>query len=187
MARLAPMPHPIMQQLHEDHGNFRRLVDLLQRQLDASEPAQGADLDIIRGSLHYMVNYADYFHHPLEDLVFERLLGHDNAVQPTIELLEREHDVLPVLGRDLARDFNRDADAVARDWFVMAQRAGDYAEQLAAHKDREEAVVFPLVKVVLTDADFRAVEAAINWQEDPLFGRHTSEGYRMLLERLTNG
>ncbi len=170
-----------MQKLHEDHGNFRRLLDLMERELDASEPS----LIVLRDAMHYLVNYADYFHHPLEDLVFARVTKHDLAIAAIIEKVEMEHHTLPALGRELLVAFAAGRDCVTPQWETLSARARAYADRFHRHKEREEAEIFPVIKTVLTDADYLAVQREAKWREDPLFGRHVAAGYRSVLERLS--
>lgn len=169
-----------MQQLHQDHGNFRRLLDLMGRELDANEPS----LIVLRDTMHYLVNYADYFHHPLEDLVFARVTKRDLAIHKVIEQVELEHHTLPALGRELLAAFARGKEIATPQWNELSTRARAYAELFNRHKEREETEIFPVIKLVLTDADYLAVQREAKWREDPLFGRHVAAGYRIVLERL---
>ncbi|MCA1797953.1 MAG: hemerythrin domain-containing protein [Xanthomonadaceae bacterium] len=173
------MPHPVLQQLYDDHGNFRRLMALLTEEL-----ASTADPGVLRGVMNYMVHYADQFHHPLEDLLFARLQRKDPSVAASIEKLEQEHADIGKAGASLLALFTRE-DALTKSEVEKATvLAREYIDGLNRHRELEERTVFPLANIVLETRDFEAVRTEIKWQTDPVFGPAAAAGYLMVLERL---
>lgn len=173
------MPHPVLQQLYDDHGNFRRLMALLTKEL-----ASTADHEVLRGIMNYMVHYADQFHHPLEDLLFARLQRKDPSVAASIAKLEQEHADIGEAGSRLLAMFTREDKLTESEVQQASELARGYIEHLNRHRELEERMVFPLADIVLDARDFEAVREEIKWQADPVFGPAAAAGYLMVLERL---
>ena len=177
------MTHPLMQRLHDDHRNFRQILELLVQEVDRLDALteDERDLDLIAEVMQYMVHYADRFHHPLEDEVYELLAKHDRS--DAIAQLEREHVDLERLGEDLLQRAHFEI-SMAEGWDRFAADLRGYASNLATHKDLEEEKVFPLAKVLLKAKDFDAIQGRFAWLDDPVFGGGMAQGYKVLGERL---
>ena len=63
----------VVESLHQDHANLAKLLNAIERQIDALEAGGVPEYDIVQGALDYCLNYPDLCHHPKEDLVFKRL------------------------------------------------------------------------------------------------------------------
>ena len=72
------MPRAIAQ-LQLDHRNMTRLLDLLRRELDAYRAGQALDVDLLGSIMEYSLHYPDLCHHPLENLIYEKLVQRDPA------------------------------------------------------------------------------------------------------------
>lgn len=175
------MTHPVMQRLHDDHSNFRRIMSLLLGELERLEDADDRDLALVQEIMRYMVHYADRFHHPLEDEVYVLLQRRDHS--DDVLRLEQEHEQLEATGEALRTRVHL-PDAGLADWPQLAADLRDYASTLNRHKDLEESKVFPLAKVLLTEDEFDRIREGFAWLEDPVFGGGLAEGYRVLGERL---
>ena len=57
----------VMRQLHEDHERVARLLDLMDEQISAIQAAARADFELMLNAMHYILHYADEFHHPREE------------------------------------------------------------------------------------------------------------------------
>ena len=77
--------------LRDEHVNFRRLLELLEEQLDLFHQAESPDYELISNILYYMIHYPDLFHHPKEDVIFSRLMKHNSSVTPAVQELARQH------------------------------------------------------------------------------------------------
>ena len=134
----------VMGDLHQDHRNFRELLGLLARELDAVSDASGGDFELMRDIMIYMTRYPDHTHHPKEDLMFERTRERGAApdTKGTIETLLREHVALAEKG-NVFRDMLIgvvDGALVEREALVAVGR--DYAEFLGYHARLEDETVF---------------------------------------------
>ncbi len=59
--------------LRKDHGNVDRLMTVFSRGLEELE-AGAPDYLLFLEIPHYMTHYPDMFHHPREELMFEKIL-----------------------------------------------------------------------------------------------------------------
>jgi hemerythrin-like domain-containing protein len=177
------MTHPVMQRLHDDHSNFRHILELLTHEVDRLDQLAEAqrEMALIADIMQYMVHYADRFHHPLEDEIYEMLARHDRS--DAIARLEREHVDLEQTGQDLLQRAHLELSAEAG-WEHYAADLRSYVEVLISHKDLEESKVFPLAKVLLDSKDFDDIQDRFSWLDDPVFGGGLAEGYKVLGERL---
>jgi hemerythrin-like domain-containing protein len=178
-----PTTHPVMQRLHDDHRNFRLILDLLRSEVDQLDGvAEGRrNLSLIADIMQYMVHYADRFHHPLEDQIYGLLARHDRS--DSIATLERQHVALEKAGQDLQQRAHLDISA-EHGWTHYAAELREYSETLMRHKDLEEITVFPLAKVLLDSRDFDGIQSRFAWLDDPVFGGGLAEGYKVLGECL---
>ena len=69
----------IMEQLKADHGNISHLLASLEEQMAVVHAEENADFELMHDIMVYMTHYPDHTHHPMEDLMFQRLIGHDSS------------------------------------------------------------------------------------------------------------
>ncbi len=172
----------IMEQLETDHRNVAMMMNVLEAQLDVMHEMDNADFELMHGVMHYMTHYPDRVHHPMEDLMFDRIKTDDPEVIASIEGLRREHVGLLEKGKAF-RDTLRgvvDGAMVERD--ALEAQGRDYVEFMRHHMTRENEQVFPAATRSLSDEDWAAVASAFESQVDPVFGPIVAEHYRTLLE-----
>lgn len=177
----------LMQQLHHDHGNVVRLLELLERKLGGIGTAGQRDLRLMRDVMQYMTHYPDRHHHPTEDLVFEYLAARDGGARALVQSLLDEHATLAESGSELLQMLRRvlDGELVPRDALQSAGRR--YAGLLREHMDREEAEAFPRARRALSESDWEEIERRKESMDDPLFGPVVDEYYQGLYHAVTGG
>jgi hemerythrin-like domain-containing protein len=165
---------------HEEHMYFRRLLHVLQQQMDVfatgGTPKFGLMLDIIS----YLREWSDGYHHPREDAVFRRLAERLPEWRQPIARLEQEHRVIALAGESL-RTLLEEVQAGA----VMARAqvevaAATYLLYYGNHIATEEEDVLPLAARTLTAQDWAQAKEAAPAGHDPLFGRDPHERFREL-------
>ena len=174
--------------LHEDHRNIRRLLELLAREIDSVDEASGGDFELMRDIMIYMIRYPDHTHHPKEDLMFERMreCGVAPDTETIIEKLLREHAALAEKGaafRDMLASVV-DGAMVERDRLVATGR--DYADFLSYHARLEDETVFIEALKLLDESDWSAIENAFEARIDPNFGPVVRQEFQMLYEHIRN-
>ena len=91
----------VLDAIHEDHANMAQMLNALERQLQVFDAGDTPDYDIVRGVVAYCLDYPDLYHHPKEDLVFERLKAVDPDAAAKVGNLPGEHGELAARTRRL--------------------------------------------------------------------------------------
>jgi len=177
-SQLDPQLDPLVS-WHEDHRNFARLLDLIDRQVDAFHAGKRPDYELMCSIVHYLRHYSDCFHHPREDIAFARLGKRDPTLQPTIARRKQEHVAIAAAGEDLLNWLERIIAGVVTERSALEAAAATYVVYYRHHMAAEERELIPRAVELLTPADWAAV-AAIPSESDPLFGPDFDARYQEL-------
>jgi len=174
----------VMGELHRDHVHFARLLTILDDEVEMIHEEGPPDYQLALDIMHYMTQYPDLFHHPREDVVFERMLLRDPSLSTVLGALVQDHKKLAVIGLRF-----HDALAGVLEGAIMSReeinREGcEYLTAMRQHMDVEEGEVFPLAEKLLGDRDWAAVDEAMGRREDPLFGSVVELRFADLFEYL---
>ena len=174
----------IIDQLHLDHINVSKVLNLLDQQCQIMQTDEAPDYLLISDILNYFHNYPDRIHHPKENAVFEEFLKHHDEIQDTLHDLMAEHRDMVRMTRDLQDvvDSILDGAMVAKDSLV--QQLADFMDRQKRHMDTEEGRVFPLLREKLTSADFQNIDNNLPPKEDPLFGEVVQKQYAALYHHI---
>lgn len=174
----------VLNELRQDHRNNARLWDLLGRELKVFKKGGLPDYDLVEIILEYCLNYPDLFHHPKEDLIYQRLKDRDPASGNIVGDLEQEHARLTALTRRFSNALKNvlEDEQLPRDWFLDV--ANDFLTFSRNHMQMEEVLFFPAARQHLTPDDWAKVEAASKKVGDPLFGELINEKYRRLYDEI---
>lgn len=172
----------VLAQLRTDHENIATLLDILDDQVERVRIMENADYDLMRDIMHYMTTYPDGFHHPIEDVVIEKLIERDPEVRDMALGLVKEHS-------DLARKSKAfldmlvkvvDGEIVLRKDIVA--RGVDYLQFLRSHMRREEERLFPRAEAMLSEQDWKQISETIEHRRDPVFGEIADAQYRSIYQ-----
>lgn len=163
-----------------EHRNFEKLLAIMERELNlfrrGKQPNYGLMLDIV----YYMTQYPDRFHHPKEDVVFERVLRRESTAVELVESLHRQHDVIARSGKALQAQLDSVMAGVMLPRAHVEQPARKYIDCFRGHMRMEERLMFPLAQRVLGSEDWIAIGAQTPEDVDPLFGGSLEDRYRIL-------
>ena len=170
---------------HTEHTYFKRLLDLLDRQVEVFESGQRPNYDLMLDILTYLREYSDAFHHPREDVAFERLERHHPELAPTLARLRQEHRVIANAGEKLFQLLT----AIVEDSMIaraeVESAAATYLVYYGRHIEREDSDVITHAARSLTAEDWEAVRAAVPAVADPLInGNDTSRRFRELRRQI---
>ena len=168
----------VMHQLHVDHINVAKLLDVLERQLAALRRDEDADYGLLVDIMLYMTQYPDLYHHPKEDLVFERLLLRDSKTHPAVQELMREHRQLAKESLQFLESLRGVENDVMLDRAEVISQGERYVNRLRRHMDKEEGELFPKAKQTLRAEDWEIIEIQMAPREDPLFGGLVGQQYQ---------
>ena len=176
--------HPILATLYAEHRYMGTLLKLLETQLDLLEMGEPVDGQVLYESLHYMTHYPDAFHHPREDLVYQRASEVDPKLADSVDTLQREHDYLAEVGAK--------ALVAVTDWQETGEDAGKlekavraYIDTMYRHMSAEESLVFPEIDRVLSREDWAMLEQEdlLAPAPDPIFGPKVDREYRNIARK----
>lgn len=174
----------IIDELHDEHRNIRRVLTVLDHQVQRLAQGAQPDFDLLQAIANYFCDYPDRCHHPKEDAVFRRLTAKEPASAAAIGDLGREHrDAHARVSR-----FRENIQAIFRDEIVSRDKvvgaAQSFMDAEREHMKMEEEVFFPLAVSALDEEDWRVVETSLKAMRDPLFGGILEEEFRVLREAL---
>lgn len=163
--------------LREEHGNFRKLLDLLETQLDCFHRGEQPDYPLMTDILHYMTHYPDRFHHPRENVIFSYLQELDPRVAQDVEELARQHRVIADSGACLHENLEKAISGALMPRQVIEAPGLQYVTYYRSHMDGEEKVLFVSAERLLGAGDWKKINAGTQAEPDPLFGRNVEERY----------
>lgn len=172
-----------MKSLHQDHAQFVRLMNLLERELDRFHGGDEPAFDLLIDLLDYIGNYADLVHHPAEDRLFQLLMKRTDEGRDEMESLLEQHGELATM----TRKFRHDLEAITQDAVIrrdgVEQKGRDYIKLQRQHLKQEEREIFPLLGENLSAEDWAGVAADLD-VEDPLCDGRVLERYQALYDYL---
>ena len=172
----------IMEQLKTDHGNISRLLGTLEKQMDVVHNEETADFDLMHDIMVYMTHYPDHTHHPMEDLVFEKLVAHDADAGEIVARLEREHKGLAEKGGRFLEMLRHVVDGALVERDTLEDAGRDYIAFLRSHMEVEDSDAFPRAERALTDEDWEDVASGMEARTDPVFGPVIADEFRSLYD-----
>ena len=180
----------IVGRLCREHRNIGALLNMLERMLDGLESGsdEPGDAGLMRDIMTYMTRFPDHTHHPMEDLMFQRMRARALTPQTedTIGQLLREHASLARKGEALRLALLRFEDGAPSERPALVAMGRDYVEFLRFHARLEERTVFVEAESLLGDADWTEIEQAFEERTDPVFGPRVDSEFRALYQHIKN-
>jgi len=176
---------PIMAALRAEHKHIASVMAVFAQQLKAVDSGELVDTHIMYETMDYMVLWTDRYHHPREDLVYNRVAEIDQSAADNVDSLQREHDKIALSGRRLLADIVRWCEGeITGDSVVKDGRS--YIEKMQVHMNLEEKLVFPQIEDILTLDDWHqlAAEDQPTPAADPVFGGRVDRDFRNLARKL---
>jgi hemerythrin-like domain-containing protein len=145
---------------HQEHAHFRRLLEMLQQELDVFHGAERPDYQLMLDVIRQLRDLGDGQHHPREDAAFERLVARQPDMLLPLNRLRQEHRVIAQAGEILARQLDGVLNGLYLPRAELEMAAATYLVYYTSHISREEENILPLPAAALTPADWQAVMAA---------------------------
>ena len=142
-----------------EHAWFSRLLELVRGQLDLVHAGERPDYELMLDVVAYLREYSDRFHHPREDVAFERLAERCPEMDLVLARLRQEHRVIAHAGETLREHLEAIlAGAIVPRGEVevaVAMCLVYYGNHIA----KEEEDILPRAAQALTPQDWEAVGA----------------------------
>ncbi len=170
----------IIEVLLREHQNIEKLLLVLEEELKAFDHGEPPDYEILQTIVEYFQDYPEHYHHPKEDIVFDKLKVRDPALARRIGNVKAEHQTE---GNRL-REFARAVEDILAGREFLRQTFHDLARDLIAHQrehmDKEERLLFPAAVKALRQADWAEIDKRMNNGTDPLFDRTVEKKFDAL-------
>ncbi len=174
----------ILEQLHQDHINLSRLLEVLEMKIQKLKAGDSPNFQLLSELVEYIGNYADQFHHPREDHMYHYFEKREASLDRHLHECERQHGDL----KQLSKDVTELVDAVMHDAVIpmneFIERLENFLERERAHINFEEETIFPAINAVSNDQDWQALEKDLPQPSDPLFGEKQGENYREIYKAM---
>ncbi|MGA7311051.1 MAG: hemerythrin domain-containing protein [Pseudolabrys sp.] len=170
--------------LLEEHRNIEKLLHVLEQELDVFDRTESPDYEILRTIVEYFQDYPESYHHPKEDIVFEKLKLRDPSAVARIGDVETEHQLETQRLRRFAQAIN---DILAgreypRRSFHNVVR--DFIDHQRQHMHKEEQLLSPAAIKGLRAEDWVEIDARLNNKKDPLFDRVAEKEFDALRQTI---
>lgn len=170
----------IIDTLRQEHRNFETLLLVLERELDLFARGERPDYEVVHAVIAYFQVYPDACHHPLEDIVFERLKARDSAAAERIGDLTADHR----RGTERLRRVASVVEKVLADQELLRQTVNDvirdFIDQERHHMAMEARYFFPAAVQALQPQDWAEIAARLADQKDPLFSDVVEEKFEVV-------
>lgn len=169
---------------HAEHLKFGRLLNVLEDQIRQFHAGESPDYVLIGDIVFYLQHYADAFHHPREEVAFERLLSKAPSSRPLVLRLQHEHRVILAAGQELLQRLaEMQSDAIVARGSIEAS-AASYLDCYRQHLKAEETEAMPAIDRLFSDEDWHDVENALAQGADPLFGDQVDARFHGLRQKI---
>ena len=162
--------HPTLRTIESEHRSISAvlagLVHFVQQGLQ-NRPMPEAR--VFRAMLQYLDLFGERLHHPKEDKeLFARVRQRSSDADAILDRLQGDHCEGAGAIRALEQSFLRYEEGGAPFFDAFAREVQDYVAFYRGHMRAEEQIVFPIAESVLTEDDWRAIDAAFAAHHDPL-------------------
>ena len=167
------MKHASLQIIRDEHASLGAMLRSMRAQVvrgPADSPQQF--FDVLRAMLFYIDEFPERLHHTKEsELLFPRVVKAAPELQHLVERLDRDHQQGETAVRELQHlllAWELLGDSRMQAFVDTALR---YLDFYLEHMRLEETVILPQAEKLLTEADWRALDAAFRLNMDPLGGK----------------
>jgi len=174
----------ILDVLRREHRNIEELLRVLEQELDLFDRAERPDYEVIKAVIAYFEVYPATYHHPQEDILFEKLKARDPAAAATIGDLAAEHHS----GAERLRRVARAIEGVLMDREYLRRSISeiirDFIVQQRRHIAMEELEFFPAALKALYPEDWEEIASRLIDRKDPLFSDSVERSFDDVRRRI---
>lgn len=183
------MAHESIRIIHDEHAALAamlRSIGMMVERGPGNEPE--SFFDVLRAMLFYIDEFPERLHHPKEsELLFPRVARLAPETTEAIDRLENDH----VKGESAVRELQHLLlawELVGESRRVAFEKAAkQYLAFYLEHMRLEETVILPAAQKVLSDADWKELDAAFASNCDPLTGKYPRDPvYDRLFTRIVS-
>jgi hemerythrin-like domain-containing protein len=144
------------------------------------------DFNLLRAMVHYIDAFPERLHHPKEDgFLFPGIRARSHEADAALDKLEEQHAHGAQLTARLRAAIEEYATVGKSGFEPFAGLVEQYTRFYWQHMRDEEELVLPVAERVLTDGDWKAIDAAFAANPDPIGGGEGKDDLRALFHRIT--
>lgn len=170
----------VIEILRQEHRNIEKLLLILERELGVFARGERPDYEVVHAVIAYFQVYPDAYHHPLEDLVFEKLRIRDPAAAEQTGDLAADHR----RGSERLRRVAQAVERVLSDRELLRQTINDiirnFIEQERRHMAMEERDFFPAAIKALQPEDWTEIASRLADRRNPIFDEIAEERFEVV-------
>jgi hemerythrin-like domain-containing protein len=170
----------VIEILRQEHRNIEQLLLVLERELSIFARGEHPDYEVVHAVIAYFQVYPDAYHHPPEDMVFEKLKVRDPDTAAKIGDLAADHR----RGAQRLRRVVQAVESVLADRELLRQNVNDiirdFIEQERRHIAMEERDFFPAAVKALQPQDWAEIASRLTDQRNPLFSEVVEERFEVV-------
>jgi hemerythrin-like domain-containing protein len=167
----------LIDSLRREHRNIEKLLLVLERELSVFDRGERPDYQVIHAVIAYFLVYPDTYHHPQEDMIFEKLKERDPTAAENIGDLAAEHWSCAKRLRRVAQA----VESVLSDQEVLRHTVHDIILNFIEHERRhiamEERDFFPAAVKALQHQEWEEIASRLTHRKDPLFSEAVEERF----------
>ncbi len=173
--------------IQSEHRSLGAVLFTLEHLVSDINAGKQPDFRLLHGMMTYIDRFLNTLHHPKEDAyLMPALRARHPQSAGLIEEIHDQHHRGAVLFSDMLKalsafEFSGDMEFSSFDVAVLA-----YVQFEKDHAMKEEREILPLARKFLTDADWHAIDAAFEDNEDPMFGDEPTKIFRDLYSEIVN-
>jgi hemerythrin-like domain-containing protein len=172
--------------IHQDHRNIMQLLKVIENDIGLLKADQEIDFQLIKDITAYLKQYADKYHHPMENLIYAHYLKYRVVDNQVPNRLEGDHKALKTLTTELDDMLNMILlDAIIPKETII-ETLQQFVEKQTNHLIYEEDEILPVIQRSLTEDDW--AHLSLQWKSkeyaDPLFGDSISKQFKALSDHI---
>ena len=174
----------ILTELHQDHVNLNKLLVMLRQNADTLREGKQPNYSLMGDVVEYISSYADGFHHPREDQMYEYFQGRSAELDKALSGCHADHLKL----KQSSLELREAIDGVLHDAVMPIDEFINLLDNFVAlqieHLNEEEGQLFPLLEEVGSNQDWAVLSEKLPAPEDPLFGVRQAQQYSELYKEM---
>jgi hypothetical protein len=168
------MSHESIRIIHDEHAALAAMLQSLRMMIKRGPGTDATSFfDVLRAMLFYIDEFPERLHHTKEtELLFPPVAARAPHIKDAIAHLDRDHARGEAAVRELQHQLLAWELLGESRRGVFEQAAQRYLDFYLEHMRMEEAIIIPEAEKVLTEDDWKVIDAAFATNGDPLTGKY---------------
>ncbi|MCO1333606.1 hemerythrin domain-containing protein [Microbulbifer sp. OS29] len=178
----------IYRQLCCDHKQMQQLLNAFEQlllDLFGRTDRDPSTLSLILDALDYLSVYPDQYHHPIEDLIFARLLTKPIHDKKSIYEAQMQHEQIALNTKHMCALFYAIANDATVERRVLQGACTSFLKLQRSHMNLENTAIFPQIEQYLDLSDWITIQKQVNELNTKYFDHSIRKIYESLHEHLT--